>query len=134
MGNTGDMTYNESLTLYVPVAMEHLLSPEERVQLQNYAHTAAINATQKWLEENFPPEGGRTVDLSELISEEKAREIFNSESRTQSILSEIYRGGTRTEIIRRVKKLRIFAGEENFIPNYVSHTMNRLRKDQRIIR
>lgn len=128
------MTYNESLTVRVPVVMEHMLSPEERVQLQHHVHTAAIDATQKWLEENFPPDGNRMVDLSELIPKEQAQLLFARDSRSQIIVDEIYRGGTRTGIIRRLKKSPIFEGETQWVASYVSHNMNRLRKDQRIIR
>ena len=122
----GENLYDESLTIWIPLRWYRKLGNNERVDLQNYVHEAATKAGAEWLRDNMTP-----VDVrSELISEEEAREHFTPESRSQVIVQEIYKGGTRREIIERLRKHPMFSAEneQSFIPNYVSHTMNRLRK------
>lgn len=121
----GENLYDESLTIWIPLRWYRKLGNNERVDLQNYVHEAATKAGAEWLRGNMTP-----VDVrSELIPEEEARTLFTPESRSQVIVEEIYKGGTRREIIERLRRRPMFSGaDSDFVPNYVSHTMNRLRK------
>lgn len=121
---------DESLTIRVPVVLPSQLTNGDRVRFQNFVHAAAVEAAGQWIAENTSSGDNAPAGL---IPKAQARAMYHPKSRSQVIVDEIYKGGTRNQIINRVKAHPVFADkkEEQFIPNYVSHIMNKVRRDVR---
>lgn len=68
------------------------------------------------------------IDHTKLIPKEEARKKFEPESRSQLIVDEIYRGGTRADIVQRLWSYDTYKGEITFLPGYLDNVLSKIQR------